>query len=167
MRKRDGNVSEIRALVRGIGWLLRGGITIVVVLVLFGVFDPRPIEPVTALSFQPGTTVCEQTQQVTIPKTGTILLDWQLAEPVALVMGKEARPSFALRVLPEGYVELVGDGAIIRPLGTFPHVRPEGNEIWLDVEDGAVTAVRLNREIYWQGRVPLDSQNLRIQCFHA
>ena len=32
----------------------------------------------------------------------------------------------------------------------WPHVRPDENEIWLDVVDGRVT-VRINRELLWSG----------------
>lgn len=38
------------------------------------------------------------------------------------------------------------------PFQTWPHVRPDTNEIWLDVVDGRAT-VRINRELLWQGEV--------------
>jgi hypothetical protein len=43
------------------------------------------------------------------------------------------------------------------PWQTWPHVRPEVNEIWLDVEGDGLT-VRVNREFLWEGEVEMGGQ---------
>ena len=53
---------------------------------------------------------------------------------------------------PEGYATLTDHDQVLVPLTTFPHIRPGQNEIWVDFADGALISVRINREIFWQGK---------------
>ena len=51
-------------------------------------------------------------------------------------------------------------GQVILPWQTWPHVKTGSgpNEIWVDVENGNLTTIRINRELLWQGNLPLEGQ---------
>jgi len=58
----------------------------------------------------------------------------------------------SVTISPTGYAAIEQSGAAIVPYAPFPHVDRDGvNEIWVDV-DGDTVVVRLNRELFWQGK---------------
>lgn len=52
----------------------------------------------------------------------------------------------------------------IFPWQTWPHVGKGDrvNEIWLDVERGKLVSIRLNRELLWEGLIPLADTNIGL-----
>ena len=65
----------------------------------------------------------------------------------------------AIKLSPLGYLTIaqspisnLQSPISLLPWQTWPHVRPNQNEIWLDV-DGSQWTVRVNRELLWVGEV--------------
>ncbi|MGW8319517.1 MAG: hypothetical protein ACWGPS_09745 [Candidatus Promineifilaceae bacterium] len=88
-----------------------------------------------------------------------------------LALGSEANYVTAA-VSPTGYVTIqpdVGSGSQPTPSGsipwqTWPHVRTgqQTNEIWANVVQGSLAEVRINRELLWQGNLPLDGHQVGL-----
>ena len=165
-------------VLRGGFVLLLGGTAVIILLILSGVFDPKPV----------GQLVVERPlfPQIVAPQAPR--LTW-LEQPipaesysVRLTAAQEAGSTghgmdvgyglalgsdgahVAVAVSPLGYLSLWQTNGqetdLILPWQTWPHVRRdlEPNEIWLDVENGRLT-IRINREWLWEGEIePLSGQ---------
>ncbi len=68
---------------------------------------------------------------------------------------------FRVGISPLGYVLVQMGEADVFPLQPWPHITPDANEIWLDVQ-GADVAVRLNGELLWSGAVAFTDRQVSI-----
>ena len=158
---------------RGVLASLLAAAVILIVLIISGVFDPKPVGkrqttlPAAALTInQPGQTI--RWLDVPLPAgdfsvRGTAVL--QSGNPdsgVGLALGRDAE-AFVVAVSPLGYVLVQQAGEPVLPWQPWPHVRPDDtpNEIWIDVHGEEIT-VRLNRELLWQGNYSLSTRNLGV-----
>jgi hypothetical protein len=161
-------------MLRGGFVLVLGGTAVIVMLILSGVFDPKPVgerplfpqivapqaprltwldEPIPAESYSVRLTAAQEAGN-----TGR-----GMDVGYGLALGSD-EAHVAVVVSPLGYLSVwQTDGqetAVILPWQTWPHVRRdvEPNEIWLDVENGRLT-IRINREWLWAGEIePLTGQ---------
>jgi len=137
-----------------------------ILLIAGGHFDPQPLGPLRDS--------WPAAQQISPPLTEQInWLDGELpAPPITLRLTASldrgavdvgyglilltGRESVIVAVSPLGYAAVwrVVDNevAVIQPWQTWPHIRRIDNELWLDVQDEALT-IRFNRELY--ARLPL------------
>lgn len=174
---------------RAMQWL---GISAAVVLVAIamsialisaGVFDPRP-QGKLAKSFDidqalmvNGNQQIEWFDQAFSSRSYTIRLSANLAAGdldtgYGLLLGNENQ-FVGVAVSALGYATIWQSAAAagdisqqisILPWQTWPHVHTnqDSNEIWIDVSHGKISSVRLNREIFWQGSVPLNDHKYGI-----
>jgi hypothetical protein len=147
-----------------------------------GTFDPRPLgtsDPVTSApgerALGPGEALLEWLALPPPDATFTARLTaaWISGEPdggYGLAIGAPGEAIVAA-MSPTGYASLLRVGAAaemgdapLRSWQTWPHVRTgaEPNEIWLDVRGGRLVAVRINRELLWQGSEPLGGTALGL-----
>lgn len=148
-------------------------------LISAGVFDPKPLGdavislPVESLTVESGGNRLHWLDTPLPPPPYSLQLT---AAPTSgeqdigygLALGDEANYVVAA-VSPLGYItlsscsltiddcQLTIDNFSPLPWQTWPHVRPDVNEIWLDV-DGDELTVRVNREFLWQGEIQLDGR---------
>ncbi len=143
--------------------LLAGTAVLAIILILSGIFDPQPVGEMVwerPLTLQ---TIPAQSHQIVwldavpdgafslrltaAPQSGETDIAYGLA------LGNDD-DFLAITVSPLGYaaVEERHSSFITRHFAfqPWPHVRPDQNEIWLDVEGERLT-VRINREALWQG----------------
>ncbi|MCA9980141.1 MAG: hypothetical protein KDD89_04895, partial [Anaerolineales bacterium] len=82
----------------------------------------------------------------------------ELDSAYGLALGTEEEGTeLIVWLTPTGYAGLsLGDAPLVQ-LAPWPHVRgasdSEGNEIWVERDAAGVIAIRLNRELFWQGEV--------------
>jgi hypothetical protein len=158
-------------------------IAVSIALISAGAFDPRPYGKLAESFGIDQSLLVSQSQQIewfdqSIPSGSyTIRLSANLAAGdldtgYGLLLGNEDE-YVGVAVSSLGYVTMwqsapaTGDTAQpinILPWQTWPHVHPsqENNEIWIDVRDEKISSVRLNREILWQGSVPLNDKKYGI-----
>ena len=133
-------------------------------LVLLGVFDPQAERVVWQRDYRDGLACLNEHGPLVTGQSGTVLLLLPTSEAVNVRWGDR----FELTLSPVGFVSLAGGEEVVRPLAPFPHVRLhptiEGNEVWIDVVDGAAVGIRINRELYWVGDIPLDDDILSVEC---
>lgn len=138
----------------------------VILLITLGVFDPRPVGTLQReLPLSPQT-IAAKGQSIVWLDEGTPAQNYSLRLETThqsgetdvlygLVIGSEA-DFWVTAVSPLGYAAIweIHSAFSLQyfPFQPWPHVRPDANEIWLDVVDGHVS-VRLNRELLWQGEV--------------
>lgn len=130
---------------------------IAITLVLTGWFDPQPYgELVWEQKLSPVTVPARSERVVWIDEG----VDGAYSLRLTAVFSKGNPDSryglllddLSITISPTGYAAIEQGGAVIMPYAPFPHVhRDDVNEIWVDVDGDAVT-VRLNRELFWQGR---------------
>lgn len=168
-------------VLRGGFVLLVVGTAVIVLFILSGINDPKPV----------GALVVERPLFPQIVSPEAPRLTW-LEEPipegnfsVRLTAAQEAgstgrgmdvgyglalgsdEAQVAVAVSPLGYLSVWQTNGqetnAILPWQTWPHVRRdlEPNEIWLDVENGRL-AIRINREWLWQGEVELPSGQIGV-----
>lgn len=147
-------------------------------LISAGVFDPKPNGRHLATIPLPHAEVGSQDRrliwlQQSAPgvnyslRLTAALASGELDSAYGLALGDETRHLVAA-ISPTGYVSIWHqdgqDQDHIIPWRTWPHVRPElgANELWLDVQDRRLTAIRTNREILWQGQRPLEGERIGL-----
>jgi hypothetical protein len=160
-------------VLRGGFVLLVGAAAVIVLLILSGMNDPKPV----------GALVVERPLFPQIVALEAPQLTW-LEEPipeenysVRLTAAQEAGNSgrgmdvgyglalgsdeahLAVAVSPLGYLSVWQtkgqETDVILPWQTWPHVRRDlaPNEIWLDVDDSGQLTIRINRELLWAGEI--------------
>lgn len=146
-------------------------LTLAIILIASGQFDPQPAGSLTAeIALTPLTAAPETTTvhwlDTAVPRLpATVQLTAVFREGAAdssygLVAGNE-QAYFAAAVSPTGMVSvwevMAGQTPALRailPWQTWPHVRAgqAANEIWLTL-DGNTAEVRINRELLWTGSI--------------
>ena len=137
----------------------------VIVLVLLGTFDPQPTgelvwqaDPV-AVRIGSGE---EQLLWQETPRLNEILSvrleaasNRMVDAAYGLAVGNEGY-HLAVVVAPTGYVSIWQardrEREMLLPWQTWPHVRQEGNELWVDVFANK-TRIWINRELLWEGEL--------------
>lgn len=151
--------------------LVLGGAAVTILLILSGLFDPKPIGS-PAWSVEPGEVqVASGSRQVewledapALPPAYTLRLtaalnSGELDSSYGLVVGTPAE-MLLIAVSPLGYVTIEHGDESLFPWQTWPHIRTgeQANEIWLDVRPSGAASeitVRLNRELLWSGELAL------------
>ncbi|VAW43502.1 hypothetical protein MNBD_CHLOROFLEXI01-2183 [hydrothermal vent metagenome] len=144
-----------------------------IILIAAGLFDPKPVGtlqttlPATLLHIdQAGQTIrwlAEPLPSSDFSVRGTAV--WQSGTQdsgIGLAIGSET-DNLIVAVSPLGYVLVQQNGVDLLPWQPWPHVRlgDAPNEIWIDVR-GDMVAIRINRELLWQGRYALPSRRLGL-----
>jgi len=166
---------------RWLNWsivLVLVGIVLLIAVISAGIFDPTPVGdlrdtiPLQALDLDD-----EQQRLVWLEQTApdgnhtlrlrAALSAGEVDSAYGLTLGEDEQ--FAtIAFSPAGYVSFwQRDGDQLEkiiPWRTWPHVRlgQEANELWLDVVEGNLTSVRTNREVLWQGEVPLKGRRIGL-----
>ncbi|MFN2222300.1 MAG: hypothetical protein ACK2UH_07095 [Candidatus Promineifilaceae bacterium] len=166
---------------RWLNWsavLIFAGAVIMIALISAGVFDPKPIGRLQETLSLGQVDVGAKERRLDWLGQETPGTDFSLRLTAALTSG-ELDSAYGLAVgdetrylvaafSPTGYVAFwQQDGERldkIIPWRTWPHIRPEfeANELWLDVANGQLTAIRTNREILWQGAKSVDGQRIGL-----
>ncbi|MDX1614720.1 MAG: hypothetical protein R3300_10460, partial [Candidatus Promineifilaceae bacterium] len=135
-----------------------------------GLFDPQPIGHLQRLYTLNGARVADQNDRVHWLEQPHLTHDGSLRLTAALVGGEldsgyglvlgQPNSHLLVAVAPTGYVTIQNHSArqdILLPWQTWPHVRQRlgQNEIWLDIRQDHLVTVRINRELLWEGRLPL------------
>ena len=146
---------------------------LLIILIGSGVFDPKPVGelqktlPATTLAVdQPGQAI--KWLDTPLPDgdfsvRGTaVFQSGNLDSGVGLALG-DADDALVVAVSPLGYVLVQQADEVLLPWQPWPHVQLDDalNEIWIDVR-GREVAVRLNRELLWQGPVNFASRRLGL-----
>lgn len=156
--------------VAGLLWVTA---VILVLLIVLGTFDPKPVGgwqrelPLSPQTIEAGTQSIFWLAQDTPAQNYSLRLmtAYQSGETdvlYGLVIGDD-EAYWVTAVSPLGYTAIWEQQLPLTinhppltiqrfPFQTWPHVRPDTNEIWLDVVNGRAT-VRINRELLWQGEV--------------
>lgn len=143
------------------------GTTVVLTsLIAAGTFDPKPVGDLQWERPLSPQTITAGSQPIFWLEAVTPSDDYSLRLTTAhqsgetdvlygLVIGDEEN-YLATAVSPLGYTAVWEQQLPLTihhfPFQPWPHVRPDENEIWLNVVDGRVS-IRLNRELYWTGSV--------------
>ena len=155
--------------------LIMGTAVTLIILIVVGIFDPKPVGTLQwERSLTPQTIAAGSQQIIWLePTTPADVYSLRLTTAYqggetdvlyGLVIGNDEN-YLATAVSPLGYTAVWEQRSAFSiqhsPFKPWPHVRPDENEIWLDVVDGRVT-IRINRELLWselmetsQGRIGL------------
>ncbi len=162
-------MAVMEAQARWLRWLsglLAGTAVVAIILILSGMFDPQPVgtlqweRPLTRQIIPTHTRRIVWLDETTPDEAYSLRLQaaYQSGETdivYGLALGSDD-DYLAVIASPLGYTGIaeVHPSFIIHrlPFRPWPHVRPDANEIWLDVIDGRVTA-RINREWLWEGEI--------------
>jgi hypothetical protein len=154
-----------------------------IALISAGIFDPKPIGSLE-LTFEPGTLEVsagashfQKLDEVHSLSSGTIRLTAALIEgELDMGYGLSFGPvdqQVGIGISPLGYLTVWHDEGVLAadkeaspniPWRTWPHVRQnfEENEIWADIENQRLKTIYVNRELLWQGDIPIQSVPLSI-----
>lgn len=166
-------LATMKPSLRGALVLLLATAVLLIILIMAGLFDPKPVGQRRQTLPEARLQILEQGQDVAwldvdLPDgdfsvRGTAVL--QTGNPdsgVGLALGSEAN-AFIVAVSPLGYLLVQQADEAILPWQPWPHVQPAGepNEIWIDVRGNEGT-VRINRELLWRGDVVLSGRGLGL-----
>jgi len=151
-----------------------------IVLISAGVTDPKPlgrkaeIRKLSPVEVEPDEPLVSWLQYPTISEPFTIRLKaaLQKGSPDAgygLALGHDS-DGVVIAVSPTGYLTIYRwhgvnqTGSPILPWQVWPHVgrSRELNEIWVDVEGGEITGIRINREILWEEAIPISGFDIGL-----
>lgn len=154
-----------------------------IILISAGIFDPKPLGTrnqsidLGLLSIPAGLEKTELIPAVPYHDTFSLRLTASLKEGeqdsgYGLIVGPE-EDYFGVAVSPLGYLTLwhVTSGSVsadndeqIIPWRTWPHVQQstQVNEIWLDIKDRHLTRILVNREILWEGEIPIQAKAVSL-----
>ncbi len=160
-------------------------VLILILLIQFGLFDPKPIGALQWETAVPTHPYQEQeiiwltdmpSSEFSVRATAV----WQYGEldsQYGLVLG-QPEDYVAVIVAPTGYTAVWQQTAQTTQdhiqFSPWPHIKTENNpnEIWIDVEQDQVT-VRVNRELLWQEKIGVGSETavssqigILAQSFH-
>jgi hypothetical protein len=164
--------------------------TIILFLLIFaGIFDPKPIGRLSIRDDLERRESVEDTFLTFIPHRASsndysirLTASWIGGNPdigYGLAIG-DGLSNAVVAVSPTGYATItelplegdIGDSGRKGnleprpeiPWRTWPHVKigSSSNEIWLDIEDSEVVAVRINRELLWEGNLPLTGNKIGL-----
>lgn len=158
---------------------LVGVTAVIILLILSGVFDPKPNGALVGERPLFPQIVAPQAQRITwlqesIP-AGNYSVRLTAAQEAGetgrgmdvgygLVLGND-ETHVAVAVSPLGYLSVWQENGqeieAIMPWQTWPHVGRDlaANEIWVDVDGGNRLTIRINREFLWEGEIePLSGQ---------
>lgn len=151
---------------RWLSGLLAGTAVLAIILILAGTFDPKPVgtlqweRPLAAQTIPANTRQIVWLDQATPDEVFSVRLQtaYRSGETdivYGLALGRD-NDYLAVTVSPLGYAGITETHASsLIPHASFrpwPHVRAGENEIWLDVI-GERVAVRINRELLWEGEI--------------
>ncbi len=160
---------------RWIAGLVLGTAVTLIILIAAGLFDPKPVgdlqweRPFTPQTIAAGSQQIVWLELTTLANAYSLRLttDHQSGETdvlYGLVIG-DGDDYWVTAVSPLGYASTWEQHSAFSihhlPFQPWPHVRPDENEIWLDVVDGRAT-IRLNRELYWTGSVETSSGRIGL-----
>ena len=128
------------------------GIGLMVLLVMSGMFDPKPIGTL-AETLQPGA-VSGQRWLTTVPDTFAARMMIDSAEIESAILYGTPDEHIAIAIGTDGYLALwqasPAGVEYLYPWQTWVHVRSDSNEIWIDMQPEKWT-IRVNREVFYEG----------------
>jgi hypothetical protein len=164
-------------------------IFVIFLLTSTGVFDPRPIGPLSADDNLRLRVTVEDTYLSTVPHQPSsnefsvrLKASWVRGDAdsgYGLAIGDGPR-NVIVALSPTGYTTITkrpaegeishNDGSGIAdqkpeiPWRIWPHVKTgtHSNEIWLDIVDQNLVTVRINRELLWEGSLLLPGTNISL-----
>jgi hypothetical protein len=158
---------------------LLGTTAVFMLLILSGVFDPKPNGVLVAERPLFPQIVAPQAPRITWLEESVPAGNYSVRLTAAQETGEKGRgmdvgyglvlgnddTHVAVSVSPLGYLSVwqvqAQELEAIMPWQTWPHVGRDlaANEIWVDVAEGNQVTVRINREFLWQGEIePLSGQ---------
>ncbi|MCB9421774.1 MAG: hypothetical protein H6667_18380 [Ardenticatenaceae bacterium] len=154
--------------------LMLGTAVTLIILIAAGTFDPKPIGKLQWERPLPSQTIAANSQYIiwlaAAPEGNyslCLMTSYQSGESdllYGLAIGDE-EDFWVTAVSPLGYAAVWEQQSALSvehfAFQPWPHVRPDENEIWLNVVDGRII-IRLNRELLWQGEVDLDSGQIGL-----
>lgn len=171
-------------------WLRRIGILVLlaipagIILISSGLFDPRPLGnledeyQLEHLLVEAGSSILIWLDEPIIsgPMTLRLLAAREQGETdvaYGMAIGKD-EDKVIVALSPVGYVTiqrwLVNSGTVeveqYIPWQTWPHIQTGDleNEIWIDIEKGVLTSIRVNRELLWQGEIQLTGNRIGLSA---
>lgn len=156
-----------------IAWALWAVIVSLLIIILSGIFAPRPKGERVAFEGKTRHDLNSHSQFEVSPfseidglESATsidILAQFALQErsdanAEAGIGLKTDQIHFKVTVSTSGVLTLYRDGEILSPAAPFPHIRLNGhtNELWLHLEPDGSGTIRINRELAWVGEINID-----------
>ncbi|MBE2220017.1 MAG: hypothetical protein IAF02_00670 [Anaerolineae bacterium] len=173
---------SFQRVLRGGFVLLVAGTAVIILLILSGIHDPKPIGALVGERPLFSQNVTPQTPRITwleeaIPDGSYSVRLTAVQEAgitgrgmdvgYGLVLGSD-EAHVAVAVSPLGYLSVWQKTDqktdIILPWQPWPHVQRDmaSNEIWLDVADGNQLTIRINREWLWTGEIDQPSGQIGL-----
>lgn len=158
--------------------------TVIIILIITGMFDPRPFGSLVAVD-QPGSQTVTEAGEAIVSQTApwpappgrfsirltAAHITGESDSGYGLTLG-DSDGRLLVALSPLGYVTVREERTDTKPVihmpwQTWPHVQPgtAANEIWLDVnnsDDQAAVTVRINRELLWQGKIHVTPQQVGL-----
>lgn len=150
-----------------------------IILISAGIFDPKPLGTKNQsivpglLSITAGQEKSELIPAVPYHDTFSLRLTASLKEGeqdsgYGLIVGP-SEDHIGVAISPLGYLTLwqvttasvsTNNNKQIIPWRTWPHIRQgtQENEIWLDIKDRHLIRILVNREILWEGEIPIQGK---------
>jgi len=154
-----------------------------IITISAGFFDPKPIGDLQhTYQLKPMLVDAESTlthwlDEPMVDGSGTIRLraafdEGEMDSSYGLAIGN-SQDRIIVALSPVGYLSIqrwsdnngeTVETSQILPWQTWPHVRSykTENEIWVDFEEGFVTSIRINRELLWQEKIPLKTDQIGL-----
>lgn len=162
---------------RWLAALIWGTAVITILLILAGVFDPKPVGDLAWQQSLTRQSIPRESSQIiwldetisSVPFTVRLTAAYASGEKdigYGMVIGNEGHYA-AVFVSPLGYAaisqkKLANEAAFyVFPWQTWPHIKEGKNEIWIDVLEDQIS-VRINREILWAGDLAVDPGRLGL-----
>ncbi len=158
-------------------------IAVGIITISAGFFDPKPIGDLQhtyqlkPLSVDAESTSTYWLDEPMVDGSGTIRLraalgEGELDSSYGLAIG-DSQDRIIVALSPVGYLTIQRwsdnhgkkvETSQILPWQTWPHVRTHNteNEIWVDFEEGFITSIRINRELLWQEKIPLMTDDIGL-----
>ena len=148
-----------------------------IALISAGIFDPKPVGR-TRQIIKPGRMEVpaggyevkeldelQARESQTLRLTG-LLMEGETDIGYGLMIGPPSQ-KIGIGISPLGYLTVwqtngdsndTAEAELNIPWRTWPHVRleNEANEIWIDIRGRNLEAIRINRELLWQGDTPIE-----------
>lgn len=175
----EPDATNAAKLTRGLGFtaiFILFVIILGIALISAGVFDPKPIGELRQ-TIEPGILTVPAGEETVKVLEGIYAADSRSIRLTAALREGELDSGYGLVLGPKEQLVGIGVSPIgyltvwhnlggtdkpnevdrIIPWRTWPHVKlgNEENEIWIDIEERSLKTIRINRELLWQGDVPV------------
>ena len=158
-------------------------IAVGIITISAGYFDPKPVGDLqhtyqlNLLSVDAGSSLTLWLDEPTVTGPSTLRLkaaynQGEIDSSYGLAIGNN-QDRVIVALSPIGYLTIqrwsnnngqTTEIGQILPWQTWPHVRSQNseNEIWVDIEEGFLTSIRINQELLWQEKIPLRGNQIGL-----